>query len=242
MDRSWTPSPRVGSAVAPGGRVPALLGLAAARIGARWLAASAAAAAASRLTLLLLLPRPPAAAPRATRRRGCRVARPPQNYLKDTWSYSVFAPVLGHGLVSAEDELWKRQRQIIARSFDPAHLRSMLTIRSDTAVTLLNRWRPAPGATSKFDVSRDFRMLTLDVICRASFGMSFEDDSAIPRLYLSMMHEMNTRIFYPFRPFKKNEAELNRIVRKLIEDRRKDIQDHPDRRTCVEPPPLCLLL
>eukprot|EP00741_Cyanophora_paradoxa_P012241 tig00020603_g11828.t1 len=161
-----------------------------------------------------------------------------KNYLKDTWSYSVFAPVLGHGLVSAEDELWKRQRQIIARSFDPAHLKSMLTIFSDTAVTLLNRWRPAPGATSKFDVSRDFRMLTLDVICRASFGMSFEDDSAIPRLYLSMMHEMNTRIFYPFRPylpipatfqFKKNEAELNRIVRKLIEDRRKDIQEHPDK-------------
>ena len=38
-------------------------------------------------------------------------------YAKDDWSYKFFKPILGTGLVTAEGELWKRQRGVMGPMF-----------------------------------------------------------------------------------------------------------------------------
>ncbi len=80
--------------------------------------------------------------------------------------------VLGDGLLTAEGEVWKRQRRLIAPSFTPKHLGHYATAMVDAALEHL------PVADGERDIHHDFTAVTLDIVVRTLFGATPSAEAA----------------------------------------------------------------
>ena len=95
----------------------------------------------------------------------------PTNYLKD--GYEHLEPMVGHGLLSSEGELWRKQRRLIQPAFHKKRLDGMARTMTDATEAMLNRWREGlrlggPGET--LDANKEMSRLTLEIVGRTLFG------------------------------------------------------------------------
>ncbi|MEQ1503451.1 MAG: cytochrome P450 [Myxococcota bacterium] len=83
---------------------------------------------------------------------------------KDALTHGL-SRLLGNGLLTAEDPLWKRQRKLAAPSFQPRHLAGYAEVMVDAARTQLASI--SPGIR---DVHADLTAATLEIVLRTLFG------------------------------------------------------------------------
>lgn len=76
--------------------------------------------------------------------------------------------VLGRGLVTSEGELWRRQRKLMAPSFQPKSVDKLAQVMVQSSNNLVGDY--ASGQTR--DVHADMMHLTLDIVVRTLFGSS----------------------------------------------------------------------
>jgi cytochrome P450 len=78
-------------------------------------------------------------------------------------------PVLGEGLVTSEDTLWRRQRRLIQPAFQSKRIRAFVPLMATATAEMAERWRRMAPANGGFDLAAEMSNLTLAVIVRAMF-------------------------------------------------------------------------
>lgn len=154
-------------------------------------------------------------------------------YDKDLdFSYNPFLPILGSGLVTANGNLWQKQRLLMAPAMRIDMLDAILPI-AKRAVDRLAEKLNAEGARDgrvSCDIEEEFRLLTLQVIGEAILSLGPEEcDRVFPDLYLPVMEESNRRVLapwrylYPFTVLQYNSKvrRLNNYIINIIRQRRK---------------------
>lgn len=89
------------------------------------------------------------------------------NWRKDTPGYRRLQTLLGIGLVTAEDEVWKRQRRIVNPAFRTSSLAAITVTMNDLARRFASDWRSRPGTRP---VSDDLDGLSLLIAGETLFG------------------------------------------------------------------------
>jgi cytochrome P450 len=96
------------------------------------------------------------------------------NYTKTSITRRLLEPGLGKGLITAEGEIWRRHRRIMAPAFDHRSILSYSPIMTQVADELMAKWRDLPeGAT--VDVAEAMMQATLTIISRTMFSSDSDD-------------------------------------------------------------------
>lgn len=153
-----------------------------------------------------------------------------KTYAKDLRvSYHPFLPVLGTGLVTADGDLWQKQRLLIGPALRVEILDDIVGIARRAADRLSAKLAGMRGTGAAVSIEEEFRLLTLQVIGEAVLSLPPEAcDRVFPQLYLPVMEEANARVLRPHRKyvptpswfaFRARMAALNGYLVGLIRDR-----------------------
>jgi len=86
----------------------------------------------------------------------------PANYHKGLGLAEARRRILGDGLLTSEDEVWKRQRRIIAPAFRRDRLAGFTSVVTDAGQALVGRLSAQVGGT--IDISEEMTRLTMSVL------------------------------------------------------------------------------
>jgi len=104
------------------------------------------------------------------------------NYTKPRLIRDALAPAIGEGLLTAEGDLWREQRKLMAPIFTPTTVKSFLPIFVDQARASAARWK-AEGQGCR-DMAIETTKATFDIINAALFSgeAGLDPDEARPHL------------------------------------------------------------
>jgi cytochrome P450 len=88
------------------------------------------------------------------------------NYAKPDIVKSLLDPIIGRGLLTADANLWREQRKIVAATFSPAAVEAQRSMFVEAARTAMVRW--SDGETR--DMAAEATRTTMTVIALALFG------------------------------------------------------------------------
>ncbi|KPK12926.1 MAG: hypothetical protein AMJ62_15680 [Myxococcales bacterium SG8_38] len=154
---------------------------------------------------------------------------------KDRFTHEL-ERVMGLGLVTSEGELWRRQRKLVAHAFTPKRIRGYADAMVAAAHRSLEGW--ADGDT--IVIHKAMAELTLDVVGRTLFdadvrGTATEVGEAlqvISAFYTDVIEKpIQPPRWWPsrrMREFRKSVQNVDRIVSRMIEDRRHSGEDRGD--------------
>jgi len=77
------------------------------------------------------------------------------------------------GVFASEGEDWLRQRKIVVRALNTAHLRTFFPKLAVIAGRLRRRWEHAADAEAPVDLCRDLMRMTVDGVAGLAFGVDF---------------------------------------------------------------------
>lgn len=97
------------------------------------------------------------------------------NYHKDDLQQRLLGTGLAGGLLLAEDDMWRRQRRLLAPLFTPRAVAGCIPAMAQSAQWLVERWsRQRPQRV--IDVACEFSRVTLDVLERTIFPQGLGRD------------------------------------------------------------------
>ena len=88
------------------------------------------------------------------------------NYAKPDIVKSLLNPIIGRGLLTADAELWREQRKIVAATFSPAAVEAQRGMFVQAARQAMQRW----GDGERLDMAAEATRTTMTVIALALFG------------------------------------------------------------------------
>ncbi|QIN80508.1 cytochrome P450 [Rubrobacter marinus] len=155
----------------------------------------------------------------------------PANYLKD--GYEHLEPMVGHGLISSEGELWRRQRRLIQPAFHKKRLDGMARTMTDATEATLDRWRERLRAGDDvLDANAEMSRLTLEIVGRALFGSALGGEASRGEEALSLVFRLGFDragrfLQIPFGVptpknlrYRRGIRDMDEIVRSMLEARR----------------------
>lgn len=87
-----------------------------------------------------------------------------KSYAKDLrLSYHPFLPILGTGLVTADGDLWQKQRLLMAPALRVDILDDIIPIAKHAVDRLCDKWEALRGTGKEVHLEEEFRLLTLQV-------------------------------------------------------------------------------
>ncbi|MEJ2008663.1 MAG: cytochrome P450 [Acidobacteriota bacterium] len=92
------------------------------------------------------------------------------NFVKSR-DYRVLVRVMGEGLLTAEGEVWRRQRRVVQPAFNHENIVSYGDVMVECATQMLDGWKDGES----HDVHRDMTHLTLEIVTQSLFGTSVLD-------------------------------------------------------------------
>jgi cytochrome P450 len=150
-------------------------------------------------------------------------------------------PLLGRGLLTSEGEFWRRQRRMIQPAFHRRRIEQFVSLMLEEIESVLARWEPISLQGRSFDVATEMMRLTLSVVTRTLFsaGLSSDETQVVSQALPFLLRETDRRIAsltslreslpLPVNRKYAHELErLDRIVYRLIEQRRKSPQEESD--------------
>jgi len=90
------------------------------------------------------------------------------NYPKQELSNRIFTAMFGEGLLSAEPEMWRRHRKIMAPAFAPGVVASYAPAMAAQSQAFADRWAGLNAA--EVDMAEEMKQLTLAIICETMFS------------------------------------------------------------------------
>ena len=88
------------------------------------------------------------------------------NYAKPDIVKGLLEPIIGSGLLTADSDLWREQRRIVAASFSPAAVAAQRATFVQAAHNAMTRWR----CGERRDMAAEATRTTMTVIALALFG------------------------------------------------------------------------
>ena len=111
---------------------------------------------------------------------------------------SIFRELGIAGLFSSEGADWERQRRLVMRAFDPAHLKSYFPSLCKVTTRLLARFTQAAESGALLDLQQEFMRYTVDVTAGLAFGIDINTieggDNAIQRHLDQVFPSVNRRM------------------------------------------------
>ena len=98
------------------------------------------------------------------------------NYVKGL-SHDTLRIPLGTGILTAEGELWRRQRRLMSPTYTPRAVKRFAGIMLDATDKMLARWRDLPGG-SPVAINPEMMRLAMSVISRSIFSVDIGEDFA----------------------------------------------------------------
>jgi len=154
---------------------------------------------------------------------------------KDSFTRAL-CRVLGNGLVTSEDELWRKQRKLVARAFIPRRIRTYADSMVAAAHHSLDDWSDG----QEIAVHKAMAELTLDIVGRTLFdadvrGSAREVGRALEVISDFYAQMLESPILPPqwwpspgmFR-FRQAIRSVDRIIRDIIDERRRSGEDRGD--------------
>ena len=154
------------------------------------------------------------------------LVRHPGRFIKDrTLRNSHW--LLGHGLLTAEGDHWRRQRRLAQPAFHRAKIESYANIMTGYAARMLETWRDG----ADLDIHQEMMELTLRIVVRTLFGTETEDTESISlSLSAVLRNSSGIRLILPglfrwlplpgMKELRNGVAELDRTVYRIIAARR----------------------
>lgn len=94
----------------------------------------------------------------------------PQGFRRHFAVRPIFREMGLDGLFSAEGDDWRRQRPLVMRALDPAHLKRFFPVIVTATERLQARWMASAATGVPIDVRADLTRYTVDVTCSLAFG------------------------------------------------------------------------
>jgi len=154
---------------------------------------------------------------------------------KDSFTRAL-CRVLGDGLVTSEDELWRTQRKLVARAFIPRRIRTYADSMVAAAHRSLDDWSDG----QEIAVHKAMAELTLDIVGRTLFDADVRGSArevghaleVISDFYLQMLESpILPPQWWPspgmFR-FRKAIRNVDRIIHDITDERRRSGEDRGD--------------
>ncbi len=144
--------------------------------------------------------------------------------------------LLGEGLVTSEDEFWRKQRKLVAYAFTPSRIRRYADHMVDAADQVVDQW----SHNQSVNVHRAMAALTMDVIGRTLFGTDLANDSSgildawesINDYYVEVLESpLPLPRWWPSRRnlrFRQGVREIDTAIRNIIDERVAHAQDRGD--------------
>jgi cytochrome P450 len=155
-----------------------------------------------------------------------------RNYHKSL-AYDKTRPMLGYGLLTSEDEFWRRQRRLVQPAFHRKYIGSFATTMTDATDAMLERWEPYAQTGQPFDVAKEMMRLTLTIVGKTLFStdVSGEADRVGQALTIALEHtskrmqalfDLGEKLPTPEnRRFNEAIRTLDEVVYGMIEERRR---------------------
>ena len=151
-----------------------------------------------------------------------------------------FKLLMGDGLLSSEGELWRRQRKLTQTAFHRKGLDLLAARMTSSTRALLERWAENADSDQPLEISNEMMHLSLSILLESLFSMDPSSEEALAvdealTAYLGIMKEL--------REVQEDETEtsslvenqlleaeqtLEKIVYRLIEERRRSGKDQGD--------------
>src|SRR3954470_3647746 len=144
--------------------------------------------------------------------------------------------LLGDGLLTAEGEAHLRQRRLVQPSFHRQRIEGYARAMVAHAARTADRWHDG----GEIDVAAEMTQLTLTIVGETLFGTDVESDARTVRQALTDVLEMFPITMSPLGPLlerlplpavrrnRRAQATLDRLIYRIIEERRRDPSDRGD--------------
>ena len=100
------------------------------------------------------------------------------SYSKKTPAYDVLRQMLGNGLITSEGSFWLRQRRIAQPAFHRQHIATLVEMMVGCGAAMLDRWQARVDDGAPFDMAREMRRVTLEIVGRALLSIDVSADAA----------------------------------------------------------------
>jgi cytochrome P450 len=160
-----------------------------------------------------------------------------KNFIKSRNQRSpLFQRLVGNGLLTSEGEVWKRQRRLAQPAFHRQRINAYAETMTNYAQRTISTWQDGEVR----DIHRDLMRLTLEIVVKTLFNSDVSADAVKVGSVLS-------RIANPFakqatikwildnrlptttrRLFNQDAREIDRIVYRIIDERRRSGRDEGD--------------
>lgn len=126
-----------------------------------------------------------------------------RTYSKNTVTFRVMGEMLGHGLLNAAGDEWRRQRRVVQPLFTPRRVEGYTTLMAEEAAQVAATM-PADGDGAPVDLHLMMMRYTLRVVGRALFGDDIEDlvpvlDELVPQMSSVTRQRMLRMLQIPLR-------------------------------------------
>ena len=146
-----------------------------------------------------------------------------------------------HGVLAANGEGWRRQRQLVMAGLDPAHLKAFLPSIAEVTAKLRQRWLNAGREDREIDLLADLMRYTVDVTTCLAFGRNLNsleqgDLDAIqqhlnvvfPTLLRRILAPIDIEHWLPKRAIRHHVDSLQKSVQEFIRDARQQLERQPE--------------
>jgi len=157
-----------------------------------------------------------------------------RNYDKQTKGFDVLRIVLGNGLVTSEGDFWRRQRRIAQPAFHKDRIAAFGEVMVRAAEDTARRFGEVAKRGGTLDVAAEMMRLTLRIAGETLLSTDVTGDADTVGTSVSLLlEEANSRILRPIDvpitwPTPRNKKlvgaveTLDRVVKRMIEDRRRE--------------------
>jgi len=160
-----------------------------------------------------------------------------KNFLKSmSLRSNFFQRLVGNGLVTSEGEFWRRQRRLAQPAFHRQRISAYGDVMVEYAARALSSWKEGEAR----DIHRDMMRLTLEIVVRTLFNADVSRDADTVGRVLGQIVKpfssqatlkwiLDNRLPTPgHRKFHSDAAEIDKIVYKIIAERRARDHDEGD--------------
>ena len=162
------------------------------------------------------------------------------DFIRHERAIEVFSQVYGDNVLTAEGDIWKRQRRILMPGFLPKRLTGYVGLMIDATADALRTILPgASGESGSIDVDSFTTRLTMDVILRVLFTdkASEEESRRAVEATRTLEHQSMRELFWPktppdWFPYPGRKQKLQardtlvNLIRSRIQARRNAAEDH----------------
>jgi cytochrome P450 len=146
--------------------------------------------------------------------------------------YQFLKPVVGEGLLTSEDNFWRRQRRIAQPAFHRKTVAGLASAMTEETDEMLSRWSGRARSGETFDLLADLMALTLEIVSRTMLSTDVASEAAAVRESVALLRDhVAYRAFHIFtlpegfptprnRRFARALATVDGIVYGMIEQRR----------------------